>query len=110
MMKVRLALGVGVLAPCFLSISLVACGASDPSPGNGKTTSGSGGSYQSSGTGGVSAGTGGFTGTTTGVGGTASAGAAGTSSSCTPPAVMTAMPTSDLLTNLDKDSAVSGFS
>src|SRR5262249_48586971 len=36
-------------------------------------------------------------------------GGAGTSSNCTPPMAMTATPSSDLLTNLDTDTAVSGF-
>jgi hypothetical protein len=108
MMNFGLALGVGVLAPAILTILVAGCSGSDASFGNGKTTSGgSGGSYPS-----TSGGAGTFTGNTTGTGGTvSSAGAAGsTSTKCTAPMVATATPTSDLLTNLDTDSAVSGFS
>lgn len=104
-----LALGIDVLAPAFLAILVGGCSGSETSFGNGKTTTaGSGGAYPSSTAGGNS---GTFSGTT-GTGGTGSAaGAAGTTSSaCTVPMVVTAMPTGDVLTNLDMDSAVSGFS
>lgn len=112
MMKIGLALGIGVLAPGFLAMAVAGCSGTDAIPGKGNATSGSGGSSQSSTSGNVSTGTtGGFPSNTTGTGGVMqSTGGAGASSSCTPPMVVTAMPTADLLTNLDIDSAVSGFS
>jgi hypothetical protein len=113
MMKTALALGVGIFAPSFLAMAVLGCSGSDSIPSTGALT-GAGGSHQSTTTGGSTGGTGGgFTGTTSGTGGTGTSlgGAAGSGpTSCTPPMFTTAMPTSDVLTNLDMDSAVSGFS
>jgi hypothetical protein len=111
MMKMVLALGVGVLAPGLLAMSVVGCSGSDSIP-NSAPLAGSGGSHQSTTTGGTTGATGGYTTMTSGSGGSASpGGAAGTAAaSCTPPMFTTATPTSDQLTNLDMDSAVSGFS
>ena len=112
-MNFGLVLGVDVLAPAILAMSLIGCSGSDATSSGTKTTSGSGGgSTPTTTTGTPTSTSGGTTGNTMGSGGTEpSVGAAGSASSnCTPPMVVAATPTSDLLTNLDMDSAVSGFS
>jgi hypothetical protein len=112
MMKTALASGVGVLAPCLAAMAVFGCSGSDAIPNNSPQT-GAGGSHTSTTTGGSTGTTGGVTGSTSGAGGSELPldGAAGSAAViCTPPMVTTALPTSDLLTNLDMDSAVSGFS
>jgi hypothetical protein len=109
MMKIGLALGGGILG--FLAMLVLGCSGSDsPSFGNKTTGSGTGGTHSNStgtsGTTGVSGGTMG----SGGVGPSFAGGAGSTPVTCTPPTVVTATPTADLLTNLDMDTAVSGFS
>jgi len=102
--------GVGVLAPSFLMLTALGCSGSDASAVGKPASGGSSGSSHGGNTGGVyTSGTGGSNGAT-GVGGQATTGTAGGSMGCTAPMVVTAQPTADLLTNLDTDSAVSGFS
>ena len=91
-------------------MSVLGCSGSDESTVTKATSSGASGSNHAGNTGGISSGgTGGSTGTTGG-GGQPTTGGAGSSIACTAPMVVTAQPTADLLTNLDTDSAVSGFS
>jgi hypothetical protein len=111
MMKKALASGVGVLAPCWVAMAALGCSGSSEIP-NASSSTGSGGTHAST-TGGSTGATGGFNGSTSGTGGSEATvgGAAGSAAvTCTPPMFTTATPISDLLTNLDMDSAVSGFS